>query len=356
MRGLTLLSVLAFASGVAAQSNAACDTISKQLGASKVQQPLSLAYTSTTNDYWNKQQALNKPACVVQPNSTADVSAAVKAIRSSNATMAVKAAGHNTNNFWSSTNGGVLLDLTKMTGKSFDATTETATYQPGSEWGDLAHRPKHQQAAREAGSDTGRDGRHFFVALLVAGLLVAQQRGADPHARPGQRRQDDDPLQAPARRCRVDDSDHCFNVESLSYKNIKFQVWDLGGQSSIRPYWRCYYADTSAIIYVVDSADKERLSTSRTELLSMLSEEELANAKLLVLANKQDLPGAASAAEVSERLGLDKLKDRSWSIQACTATEGKGLEEGLDWCVIAMARFLSFLAYLSLFVSLFPGV
>lgn len=88
----------------------------------------------------------------------------------------------------------------------------------------------------------------------------------------------------------------------------------------------------------------------------MLSEEELANAKLLVLANKQDLPGAASAAEVSERLGLDKLKDRSWSIQACTATEGKGLEEGLDWCVIAMARFLSFLAYLSLFVSLFPGV
>ncbi|PWN89042.1 FAD-binding domain-containing protein [Acaromyces ingoldii] len=137
MRGLTLLSVLAFASGVVAQSNAACDTISKQLGASKVQQPLSLAYTSTTNDYWNKQQALNKPACVVQPNSTADVSAAVKAIRSSNATMAVKAAGHNTNNFWSSTNGGVLLDLTKMTGKSFDAAAETATYQPGSEWGDL---------------------------------------------------------------------------------------------------------------------------------------------------------------------------------------------------------------------------
>ena len=35
-----------------------------------------------------------------------------------------------------------------------------------------------------------------------------------------------------------------FNVETVSYKNINFQVWDLGGQSSIRPYWRCYYANT----------------------------------------------------------------------------------------------------------------
>lgn len=54
-----------------------------------------------------------------------------------------------------------------------------------------------------------------------------------------------------------------FNVETLQYKNIKFQVWDLGGQSSIRPYWRCYYPNTDAIIFVVDSADKERLETAR---------------------------------------------------------------------------------------------
>jgi ADP-ribosylation factor-like protein 1 len=42
-----------------------------------------------------------------------------------------------------------------------------------------------------------------------------------------------------------------FNVEVLQYKNIKFQVWDLGGQTSIRPYWRCYYPNTDAIIFVV---------------------------------------------------------------------------------------------------------
>ena len=38
-----------------------------------------------------------------------------------------------------------------------------------------------------------------------------------------------------------------FNVEVLQYKNIKFQVWDLGGQTSIRPYWRCYYPNTGDI-------------------------------------------------------------------------------------------------------------
>jgi len=57
-----------------------------------------------------------------------------------------------------------------------------------------------------------------------------------------------------------------FNVETLQYKNIKFQVWDLGGQTSIRPYWRCYYPNTDAIIFVVDSADKERIIIARQEL------------------------------------------------------------------------------------------
>jgi hypothetical protein len=68
------------------------------------------------------------------------------------------------------------------------------------------------------------------------------------------------------------------------------QVWDLGGQTSIRPYWRCYYADTKAVVYVVDSSDRERLPINKAELLAMLNEEELQDAKLLVFANKQVCP------------------------------------------------------------------
>lgn len=124
-----------------------------------------------------------------------------------------------------------------------------------------------------------------------------------------------------------------FNVETLQYKNIKFQVWDLGGQTSIRPYWRCYYPNTDAIIFVVDSADTERLKIARQELMAMLEEEELKDAILLVFANKQDMKGALKAQDVSEALGLTTIRNRQWSIQETSATNGRGLFEGFDWLV-----------------------
>jgi len=127
-----------------------------------------------------------------------------------------------------------------------------------------------------------------------------------------------------------------FNVENVTYKNVLFKVWDLGGQTSIRPYWRCYYQDTDAIIYVIDSADPDRLSISKEELVSMMEEEELRNAVLLVLANKQDLVGALSPEQISDCLGLANLKGRQWQIFKASAIKGIGLHEGLDWLVNAV--------------------
>merc|ERR1719253_1330718 len=124
-----------------------------------------------------------------------------------------------------------------------------------------------------------------------------------------------------------------FNVETLQYKNIKFQVWDLGGQTSIRPYWRCYYPNTDAIVFVVDSADKERLSIARQELQAMLEEEELKEAILLVFANKQDQKGALNAKDLSEALALPEVRNRQWSIQETCAVKGNGLFQGFDWLV-----------------------
>merc|ERR1711862_1047840 len=124
-----------------------------------------------------------------------------------------------------------------------------------------------------------------------------------------------------------------FNVETVQYKNIKFQVWDLGGQTSIRPYWRCYYPNTDAIIYVVDSADAERMSVAKGELEAMLQEEELRDAILLVFANKQDQKGALNAQQISDALGLPDVRNRQWSIQETSALQGKGLFEGFDWLV-----------------------
>ena len=61
-----------------------------------------------------------------------------------------------------------------------------------------------------------------------------------------------------------------FNVETVTFNNLKLQVGDLGGQTGLRPYWRCYYQDTNAVVYVIDSADPERLEIAKQELELML--------------------------------------------------------------------------------------
>ena len=124
-----------------------------------------------------------------------------------------------------------------------------------------------------------------------------------------------------------------FNVETVQYKNLRFQVWDLGGQTSIRPYWRCYYQNTNAVIYVVDAADAERMAICKQELMAMLEEEELKDAALIVFANKQDLPNALPSDAIADKLGLGSLKSRNWAIFPTSAIKGDGLFDGLDWLV-----------------------
>lgn len=86
---------------------------------------------------------------------------------------------------------------------------------------------------------------------------------------------------------------------------------------------------------MVDSTDIERLNTASDELAAMLNEEELRDAALLVFANKQDQPGSKGAGEISEALNLAELRDRNWSIVACSAVDGSGVNEGMDWLVVS---------------------
>eukprot|EP00049_Salpingoeca_infusionum_P017195 m.352096 g.352096 ORF g.352096 m.352096 type:complete len:181 (+) comp16439_c0_seq1:486-1028(+) len=122
-----------------------------------------------------------------------------------------------------------------------------------------------------------------------------------------------------------------FNVETIQYKKLTMTVWDVGGQSKIRPLWRYYYEDLSALVYVCDSADVERLAESREELNMMLADDHLRGVPLLVYANKQDAVGALKPSEISSRLGLSDIRDRPWYIQASSAINSEGLYEGLDW-------------------------
>ena len=66
-------------------------------------------------------------------------------------------------------------------------------------------------------------------------------------------------------------------------------VWDIGGQKAIRPYWKNYYEHTDGLVYVVDSSDDIRIGECTEELNSLLAEDLLAKVPLLVYANKQDI-------------------------------------------------------------------
>ena len=132
-----------------------------------------------------------------------------------------------------------------------------------------------------------------------------------------------------------------FNVETVSYKNIEFMVWDMGGQDKIRQLWSHYYEGTQALIFVVDSADAERMDEARQELHKLMEQEELKDAVLLVYANKQDVAGALSVQQVAESLQLGDLPDsRVWYLQACAAAsaDGAGVTDGLDWLAGELAK------------------
>lgn len=122
-----------------------------------------------------------------------------------------------------------------------------------------------------------------------------------------------------------------FNVEKVQYKKVQFTVWDVGGQEKLRPLWRHYFNNTDGLIYVVDSLDKDRIGKAQSEFKTIIDDPLMRNSVILVMANKQDLPGALTPAEICEALDLHSLKTRKWHVQGTVATAGEGLYEGLDW-------------------------
>ncbi len=124
--------------------------------------------------------------------------------------------------------------------------------------------------------------------------------------------------------------------------------------------WKHYYKSTDGIIYVVDSTEsgEERVEECKEALSLFIGEDLLRGCTLLVLANKQDLPDAMSIEEISEKLGLDSIKDRRWrkyqissvsssfndlmhahaDIEGTCAISGEGMYEGLDWLHSALTE------------------
>ena len=124
-----------------------------------------------------------------------------------------------------------------------------------------------------------------------------------------------------------------FQIKTVEFHEFKLNIWDVGGQTTIRTYWRNYFEQTDALVWVVDSGDKLRLEDCRDELQKLLGQEKLAGATLLVFCNKQDIAGALSPADIKEVLELDRIENRHWMIIPCSAMTGEGLLDGMDWVV-----------------------
>ncbi|NXU10146.1 ARL14 protein, partial [Pardalotus punctatus] len=122
-----------------------------------------------------------------------------------------------------------------------------------------------------------------------------------------------------------------FNVDMIEAgKDFTLTFWDVGGQKKMREFWSNFLDDTDGLLYVVDSSDKHRLEESRREFELILKNESIKNVPVVVLANKQDLPGALNAEEITRIFKMKKYcSDRNWYVQPCCAIAGQGLAEAL---------------------------
>ncbi|NXD02650.1 ARL14 protein, partial [Certhia familiaris] len=123
-----------------------------------------------------------------------------------------------------------------------------------------------------------------------------------------------------------------FNVDMIETgKDFTLTFWDVGGQKKMREFWSNFLEGTDGLLYVVDSSDKHRLEESRREFELILKNESMKNVPVVVLANKQDLPGALNAEDITRRLRMKKYcSDRNWYVQPCCAITGEGLAEALQ--------------------------
>lgn len=124
-----------------------------------------------------------------------------------------------------------------------------------------------------------------------------------------------------------------FKITTFSCPPYTLNIWDVGGQRSLRSYWKNYFESTDGLVWVVDCADGERLANCASELRLLLQEERLAGATLLVLANKQDLPGALSSQQIESLLELKAIKTHNWALYPVSAVRGENIIESFQWLV-----------------------
>jgi len=131
-----------------------------------------------------------------------------------------------------------------------------------------------------------------------------------------------------------------LNIGRVEVGRVKLIFWDLGGQKGLRGIWEKYYAEVHGIVYVIDAADAKRFEESRLIFQALVKHPDLLGVPILVLANKQDLRGAATAEDIDARFGFRELctTRQPYRVLPVSALKGDGIADGISWMVDTLKR------------------
>ena len=128
-----------------------------------------------------------------------------------------------------------------------------------------------------------------------------------------------------------------FNTEKIKCKTGRakgttFKFWDAGGAEKLRPLWKSYARAADAIVYVVDSTDRDRFDEARCELFKIAQLQALKGIPVLLIANKQDLREAVGLSHIEDALSIAELRSQQHTVNvvAGCALTGEGFEDVLD--------------------------
>ncbi|XP_044754896.1 ADP-ribosylation factor-related protein 1 [Coccinella septempunctata] len=131
-----------------------------------------------------------------------------------------------------------------------------------------------------------------------------------------------------------------LNIGRIEVSGISLNFWDLGGQAELQSLWDKYYAESHAIIYIVDSSDRERIDESKETFDKVIASENLKGVPLLVLANKQDIPECMGVREVKPIFNKNAqlIGKRDCMVMPVSALTGEGVDDGIKWLVDCIKR------------------
>ena len=131
-----------------------------------------------------------------------------------------------------------------------------------------------------------------------------------------------------------------FQINTINYNDFNLNVWDIGGQTSLRTFWGNYFDQTDIVIWVIDCLSLERLNESYRELREkVILQDRLIGIYLVILINKIDLLDPELYEDMCEQvankldLPLQIPQKDKWTIQMVSGKSGEGLPNILDWIV-----------------------